>query len=75
MGEDALTTIPIPRQIARTPAWKVITRESSKKWKAVNSKRRRVDVARTVPHGFNAWGDVEEEDQELMENLDLLMDS
>ncbi|KAK3910706.1 putative DNA polymerase [Frankliniella fusca] len=74
MGEQKKTTVPIPRMIARLPTWQIVTRSGTKKWQAVNSKRRRVDAERTVPHGYNAWEMEDEEDQEILEALDLLMD-
>jgi hypothetical protein len=74
MGDEDSMVIPIPRQIARLPKWKIVTRPTSKRWQAVNTKRRRVDAERTVPHGYNAWGDEDEEDQELLEALDVLGD-
>ncbi|KAK3917557.1 WD repeat-containing protein 41 [Frankliniella fusca] len=73
MGEQKKTTDPIPRMIARLPTWKIVTRSGTKKWQAVNSKRRLVDAERTVPHGYNAWEMEDEEDQEILEALDLLM--
>ncbi|KAK3928618.1 tRNA pseudouridine synthase B [Frankliniella fusca] len=73
MGEQKKTTVPIPRMIARLPTWQIVTRSGTKKWQAVNSKRRRVDAERTVPHGYNAWEMEDEEDQEILEALDLLM--
>lgn len=73
MGSCDKTHVDIPRQIARLPTWKIVTRPASKVWQAKNTKRRRVDMARTVPHGFNAWGDEEAEDQEVLEAMDLLM--
>ena len=74
LGERDPITIPIPRQIARLPSWKIVTRPTSKKWQAINTKRRRVDVERTVPHGYNAFANQPEEDQELLENMDILME-
>jgi hypothetical protein len=74
LGERGPMTVPIPHQIARLSNWKIVTRSTSKKWQAINNKRRRVDKERTVPHGFNAWGDEDEEDQELLEALDVLGD-
>jgi hypothetical protein len=68
-------TVPIPRQIARLTDWKIVTRSTSKNWQAKNTKRRCVDKEHTVPHGYNAWGDQDEEDQELMEAMDLLHDT
>ena len=73
LGEINPLIIPIPRQIARQPSWKIVTRSTSKKWKAINTKRRRVDVERTVPHGYNAFVNQPEEDQELLETMDILM--
>jgi len=75
MGEQDKITVPIPRQIARLPTWKIVTRPTTKNWQAVNNKRRRVDMAHTVPHGYNAWGDADEEDQDLLEVMDLLGDA
>lgn len=75
MGSKEKITIPIPHQIARLPNWTLVTRPSSKMWQAVNSKRRRVDAEHTVPHGFNAWHDQDDEDQEMLEVLDLLGDA
>ena len=74
-GDVNNINIPIPRQIARLPGWKIVTRASRKNWQAKNTKRRRVDMARTVPHGFNAFAEADEEDQELLEVMDLLGDS
>jgi hypothetical protein len=74
MGEKEKITIPIPRQIARLPNWKIVTRPTSKNWKAVNTKRRKVDKEHTVPHGYNAWHDEAEEDQDILEALDVLGD-
>jgi len=31
-------------------------------------------MAITVPHGFNAWGDEDPNDQEVLEAMDLLME-
>jgi len=73
-GTSRSVEIPIPRQIARLPSWKVVTRSALKKWRAVNTKRRRVDEARTVPHGYNAYGDQDPDDQEVLEAMDLLME-
>ncbi|XP_052131334.1 uncharacterized protein LOC127751597 [Frankliniella occidentalis] len=67
MGERDKTTVPIPLQITRLPTWKVVTRPTTKNWQAKNTKRRRVDLANTVPHGFNAWSEADEEDQGLLE--------
>ncbi|KAK3925255.1 putative DNA polymerase [Frankliniella fusca] len=75
MGENDNIVVPIPRQIARLPGWKIVTRASSKNWQPVNTKRRRVDVANTVPHGYNAWAEADEEDQDLLEAMDLLADA
>ena len=75
MGEKDNMVIPIPRQIARTPTWNIITRSTTKNWKAVNSKRRRIDMAHTVPHGYNAWVEADTEDQELLEVMEVLGDS
>ena len=74
LGEQDPITVPIPRQITRLPGWKIVTRPTSKRWQAVNTKRRRVDREHTVPHGFNAWHGEEEDDQELLEAMDLLME-
>ena len=68
MGAGA-TNVPIPRQIARLPTWKVVTRPTSKNWQA--KIRIRVDIARTVPHGFNAFGD-EDEAQEVLEAMEFM---
>ena len=75
LGDVDHMNIPIPRQIARLPRWKLVTRSSNKNWKAVNTKRRRVDMARTVPHGYNAFEDADEEDQDLLEVMNLLGDA
>ena len=75
MGDINNITVPIPRQIARLPSWKLVTRSTSKKWQAKNTKRRRVDVAHTVPYGYNAWGNEADEDQELLEAMDVLGDA
>ena len=74
MGDRDNVTVPIPRQIARLPTWQIVTRPTSKNWRAVNTKRRRVDLAQTVPHGFNAWHEQAEEDQDILEAMDLLME-
>ena len=74
MGESDGMIIPIPRQIARLPGWKIVTRSTSKKWQVVNTKRREVDTEHTVPHGFNAWHEEDGEDQEMLESMDLLME-
>ncbi|XP_026286850.1 uncharacterized protein LOC113212391 [Frankliniella occidentalis] len=68
MGEKENVVVPIPRQIARLSSWKIVTRPSSKNWKAVNTKRRRVGVELTVPLGYNAWGD--DADEETLERMD-----
>ncbi|KAJ1523128.1 hypothetical protein ONE63_001021 [Megalurothrips usitatus] len=75
LGDREKIQVPIPHQIARLPTWKVVTRASAKNWKAENTKRRRIGEARTVPHGFNAWGDEDEEDQDLLEAMDIFADS
>ena len=72
LGGREKITIPIPREIARLPKWRIVTRSTSKNWRAVNTKRRRVDAERTVPHGFNAWHEAPEDDQEMLEAMDLL---
>ncbi|XP_026290878.2 uncharacterized protein LOC113215459 [Frankliniella occidentalis] len=73
-GKREKVLVPIPKQIARLPAWKIVTRATSKTWQAVNKKRRRVDLGNTVPHGYTAWqGD--QDDQELLEVLDELAHS
>ncbi|KAK3918862.1 Formate acetyltransferase [Frankliniella fusca] len=64
--------IPVPHQIVRLPKWRIVTRNTSKTWRAKNTKRRRVDNETTVPHGFNPWGGEAIEDQEVLEALDLL---
>ena len=74
MGTRHSITVPISRQIARLPKWKIVTRFTSKKWQAVNTKRRRVDMEHTVPHGYNAWADEPKEDQEMLEAMDILME-
>ncbi|KAK3925928.1 putative DNA polymerase [Frankliniella fusca] len=73
MGEQKKTAVFITRMIAQLPTWQIVTRPGTKKWQAVNSKRRRVDAERTVPHGYNAWKMEDEEDQEILEALDVLM--
>ena len=75
LGEQDKHSIPIPHQIARLPGWKIVTRESKKLWQAKNTKRRRVDLAHTVPHGYNAFDEADPEDQALLEVMDLLGDS
>jgi len=75
MGEFDKLTVPIPRQIARLQGWKIVTRATSKTWQAKNTKRRRLDMARTVPHGYNAWEMADEDDQDLLAVMDLLGDS
>jgi hypothetical protein len=74
LGERDPITVPIPRQIARLPQWKIVTRSTSKKWQAVNTKRRRVDMEHTVPHGYNAWHEEDVEDQEMMEAMEFMGD-
>jgi len=68
------TNVPIPHQIARLTSWKVVTRATSKNWQAKNTKRRRVDMAHTVPYGYNVWVDEDPDDQEVLEAMDLLME-
>ncbi|KAK3926575.1 putative DNA polymerase [Frankliniella fusca] len=68
IGEKQNVLVPIPMQIARLPSWKIVTRRTSKNWRAQNNKRRRVGVELTVPIGYNAWG--EDEDEETMERMD-----
>lgn len=75
MGNADRMTVHIPRQIARTTGWKIVTLATRKIWQARNNKRRRLDLAHTVPHGFNAYWDAEEEDQDLLEVMDILGDS
>lgn len=70
MGEEQKMNIPIPRKIARLPGWKIVTMSTSKFWQAKNTKRRRVDECRTVPYGYYAWGDEDEEDQEVLEAME-----
>ncbi|KAK3932712.1 putative DNA polymerase [Frankliniella fusca] len=75
MGSRDKITVPIPHQIARLPGWRIVTRHSTKNWQALNTKRRRGDVANTVPHGYNAWTMAPEEDQDLLEVMELLGDA
>ncbi|KAK3931295.1 putative DNA polymerase [Frankliniella fusca] len=75
MGSRDKITVPIPHQIARLPGWRIVTRHSTKNWQALNTKRRRLDVANTVPHGYNAWTMAPEEDQDLLEVMELLGDA
>ncbi|KAK3929177.1 putative DNA polymerase [Frankliniella fusca] len=75
MGSRDKITVPIPHQIALLPGWKIVTRPSTKNWQAVNTKRRRVDVANTVPQGYNGWTMADEEDQDLLEVLEVLGDA
>ena len=75
MGDVENHNIPIPHKIARLPGWKIVTLASKKNWQAKNTKRRRVDTARTVPHGYNAFEDADEEDQDLLEVMNLLGDA
>ncbi|KAK3924829.1 Myb-related transcription factor, partner of profilin [Frankliniella fusca] len=75
MGSRDKITVPIPHQIVRLTNWKIVTRDTSKRWQAQNTKRRRVDVANTVPHGYNAWDMAEEEDQDLLEAMEFLADA
>ncbi|XP_052125924.1 uncharacterized protein LOC127749915 [Frankliniella occidentalis] len=75
LGQKDAITVPIPRQIARLPGWRVVTRDTSKKWQAKNSKRRRVGEGDTVPHGYNRWLNAEQEDQALLEALETLRDA
>jgi hypothetical protein len=75
LGDTERLTVPIPHQIARLPGWKIVTRPSTKNWQAVNTKRRRVDVANTVPHGYKGWTMADEEDQDLLEAMDLCADA
>ncbi|XP_052128682.1 uncharacterized protein LOC127750612 [Frankliniella occidentalis] len=66
--------VPIPRKITRIPHWRIVNRDTSKDWRVVNTKRRRVDLENTVPHGYTAWqGD--EEDEEMLEVLGQLLDA
>ena len=44
--------IPAPMQIVRLPGWRIVTRDSSKKWQVCLNKRRRVDKEKTVPYGY-----------------------
>ena len=74
MGEHDPMTIPIPRQIARLSNGKIVTRSTSKNWQAKNTKRRRVDVARTVPFVYNAWHMEVDMNQEMLEAIDILAD-
>ena len=74
LGEEEKITVPIPRQIARLPGWRLVTRSTSKNWQAQNTKRRRVDKEHTVPYGYNAWANEPEEDQDLLEAMDILME-
>ena len=73
MGEGENIIIPIPRQIARMPGWKLVTRSTSKKWQAKNTRRRRVDRDNTLPYGYTAW-EADKDDQELLEAMDILME-
>ncbi|KAK3916521.1 putative DNA polymerase [Frankliniella fusca] len=75
MGSRDKITVPIPHQIVRLTNWKIVTRDTNKRWQAQNTKRRRVDVANTVPHGYNAWDMAEEEDQDLLEAMEFLADA
>lgn len=52
-GTKNKISVPIPKQIARLPTWRIVTRSTSKVWQATNTKRRRLDVEETVPHGYN----------------------
>ncbi|KAK3916407.1 putative DNA polymerase [Frankliniella fusca] len=72
MGETDPLTIPIPRQIARIPGWRVVTRDTSKVWQVKNTKRRRISRGDTVPHGYNKWHMAEQQDHEIPEELDTL---
>ncbi|KAK3925572.1 putative DNA polymerase [Frankliniella fusca] len=73
-GQREKVMVPIPKQIARLPPWRIVTREASKTWQALNRKRRRVDLGNTVPYGFTAWkGD--DEDMEMLEMLAQLADA
>jgi len=60
--------IPIPMQIARLPGWRIVTRDSSKKWQVCLNKRRRIDKQRTEPYGYKAPFD-NEDDMDLLEVL------
>ena len=75
LGDVEKMNVPIPHKIERLPKWKIVTRAGSKNWQAANNKRRRVDTARTVPHGYNAFEDADEEDQDLLEVMNLLGDA
>lgn len=74
LGEREKVRVPIPHQIARLPTWQVVTRPAVKTWQTVNTKRRRIDVANTVPHGYNPGAQEDEEDQEVLEAMDQLME-
>lgn len=67
-------TIPIPHQITRLPGWKIVTRDTSKKWQVCLNKRRRIDKERTVPYGYKK-SELNEEDLELLEILQELVDA
>ncbi|KAK3920747.1 putative DNA polymerase [Frankliniella fusca] len=70
-GNKERVHVPIPRKITRIAPWRIVNRDTSKIWRAVNTKRRRVDLANTVPHGYICWkGD--DEDEEMLEVLDSL---
>ncbi len=74
LGRRDKVTVPIPRQIARLAPWRIVTRNTSKTWQAVNRKRRRVDMGNTVPHGYTAWAG-DDEDEEMVEVLGQLADA
>ncbi|KAK3908164.1 Neutral ceramidase [Frankliniella fusca] len=72
MNKKDKVHVPIPRKITRIAPWRIVNRDTSKDWRVVNTKRRRVDLANTVPHGYTAWqGD--DEDEEMLQVLEDLL--
>lgn len=59
--------VPLPMQIARLPGWRIVTRDSTKKWQVCLNKRRRVGRDKTVPYGY-APG-LDEQDLQLVDVL------
>lgn len=68
-------TVPLPSQIARLPGWRIVTRDSSKKWQVCLNKRRRVNKDETVPFGYMRESEWTQEDEELLEVLEELASS
>ena len=66
-------TVPFPHQIARLPGWRIVTRDTSKKWQVCLNKRRRIDKTNTVPYGYRLHDDHEFDG--LLEVLEQLANS